>query len=237
MVGQSHAQVQFDTTVQRVISSGGSTASVPWGTVDYTIGEAIITSDTTSSPFSSVKWLTQGFQQPAGSGLIIKVVGVNATCIGGRNGSASIAIRSASGLTKCSWNGGGFDTKFLFDSIPAGTYSYTVKDDRFSISGTVTIAEDSHDCDSLVKFYHGITVNGDGINDKWIIDGIENFPENSVAIFNRWGDEVWSCKNYDNESRVWEGTNKSGAQLPDGTYFYIFGDNKRQHKGWIELSH
>jgi gliding motility-associated-like protein len=91
------------------------------------------------------------------------------------------------------------------------------------------------DEDCLV-FYNVITPNGDGLNDKWIIDCIENFPENKVVIFNIWGDQIDSFVNYDNVSQVWMGTQKDGRRLPDGTYYYIVTiKNGGHYCGWILL--
>ncbi|MBN7817703.1 T9SS type B sorting domain-containing protein, partial [Algoriphagus pacificus] len=57
------------------------------------------------------------------------------------------------------------------------------------------------------------TPNGDGINDFWIIEGLnEIFPTNQLLIVNRWGVEVFKATNYQNN---WNGSNLNG-----GTYFY-----------------
>ena len=66
-----------------------------------------------------------------------------------------------------------------------------------------------------------ITPNGDGTNDGWFIDGIEKFPDNTVLIFNRWGDKVKSFEHYNNSSQIWKGDNFKYEPLPDGTYYYI----------------
>jgi len=42
-----------------------------------------------------------------------------------------------------------------------------------------------------------ITPNGDGLNDLFVIRNVEDFPNASLAIFNRWGQEVFSSKSYD----------------------------------------
>jgi gliding motility-associated-like protein len=79
-----------------------------------------------------------------------------------------------------------------------------------------------------------ITPNGDGFNDRWIIEGIEEFQNNSITIFNRWGDEINSFEGYDNASRVWNGTNVRNERVPDGTYFYILKiRNVGDYTGWI----
>jgi gliding motility-associated-like protein len=38
-----------------------------------------------------------------------------------------------------------------------------------------------------------------------------------VKVYNRWGKEVYSNKDYDN---LWDGTS-NGNQLPEGAYYYI----------------
>ncbi|GIV33429.1 MAG: hypothetical protein KatS3mg031_0964 [Chitinophagales bacterium] len=63
-----------------------------------------------------------------------------------------------------------------------------------------------------------ITPNGDGINDVWRITELQEvFPDNEVIIVNRWGDEVFRKKGYQND---WDGTYRN-KKLPDGTYYYV----------------
>lgn len=68
------------------------------------------------------------------------------------------------------------------------------------------------------------TPNGDGLNDTFVIEGIETSPENELSIYNRWGVEVFRQKNYDNSfagqsnGRV---TINESRQLPEGTYYYV----------------
>ncbi|WP_339870323.1 isopeptide-forming domain-containing fimbrial protein, partial [uncultured Algoriphagus sp.] len=59
------------------------------------------------------------------------------------------------------------------------------------------------------------TPNGDGINDAWVIKGLQEFfQQNELLIVNRWGVEVYRMDNYQND---WDGDNLNG-----GTYFYQF---------------
>jgi gliding motility-associated-like protein len=90
--------------------------------------------------------------------------------------------------------------------------------------------------DSCIVIHNVITPNGDGLNDTWIIDCIETFPDNSVQIFNRWGDMVNSFDRYDNTNYVWKRTNKKGKLLPDGTYYYVLQiKNVKTRTGWVLL--
>ena len=87
-----------------------------------------------------------------------------------------------------------------------------------------------------LKFYSGFTPNKDGNNDNWQIDGITKFPNNTVSIFNRWGEKVWHTTKYDNIEVVWDGTSYMGQLLPDATYFYVIEADGKTYKGWVELT-
>jgi gliding motility-associated-like protein len=91
-----------------------------------------------------------------------------------------------------------------------------------------------------------ISPNGDGKNDTWIITGIEDYPNNEVKIFNRYGKLVYETKSYAN---TWGGkssvgyifkTGESDNILPDGTYYYqlildIDGNNSENYNGIIQI--
>lgn len=73
-----------------------------------------------------------------------------------------------------------------------------------------------------IKFPDGITPNGDGKNDVWIIDFIEQFPNNVVEIYNRWGELLFHADGYQQD---WNGT-YNGEELPIGTYYYVIELNE-----------
>ncbi|RLD85880.1 MAG: hypothetical protein DRJ02_09575, partial [Bacteroidetes bacterium] len=131
-----------------------------------------------------------------------------------------------------------------------GTLTYTPNENfagddvlRYSICD----AEQTNLCDSAyvyiyvevedLIFYNTLTPNGDGVNDKWIIDGIQFYPENKVFLFNRWGDEINFLEHYDNSSVYWDGKSKHDKVLPDGTYYYVFYIKiegvERTFTGWV----
>ncbi len=84
--------------------------------------------------------------------------------------------------------------------------------------------------------YNGISPNADGVNDIFKIKGIEKYPDNTLLIYNRWGDKIREFAGYNNTSRSWDGKNENGKPLPNGTYFYILDvKNVGVLKGWIYI--
>ena len=59
--------------------------------------------------------------------------------------------------------------------------------------------------------------NGDGINETWVIQYLNSYPNVDVAIFNRYGQSVFHSSGY---GKNWDGT-YNGKVLPVGTYYYI----------------
>lgn len=117
---------------------------------------------------------------------------------------------------------------------PTVNTTYTVTGVGFGCTTIDTVTVDISN--GTLVFYTGITPNGDGSNDTWVIDNIELYPNNTVAIFNRWGIQVWSGNNYNNSSVVWKGDNSSGQPLPDATYYYVAKVNGTTYKGWVQLT-
>jgi gliding motility-associated-like protein len=88
----------------------------------------------------------------------------------------------------------------------------------------------------------GFSPNGDGINDLFVINGLSNTSENSITVFNRWGNRVYYHGNYNN---TWDGyPNIAGTlgkdKLPQGTYYYIIefkGSGQKPITGFIVLEY
>ena len=86
-------------------------------------------------------------------------------------------------------------------------------------------------CDKL-KVFTGFSPNNDGVNDFFMIEGAESLPNNTLTIYNRWGNQVLGTKGYKND---WSGT-WNGSIVPDGTYFYIFNDGEgKTFSGSIQI--
>jgi len=130
--------------------------------------------------------------------------------------------------------------------LESGIYTLTVTNtscSSFSSSNvTVVINDCSTDTSTVLDFNipEGFSPNNDGINDLFVIRGIDRFPANTFTIFNRWGDQIFEASPYKNE---WNGKSSTGIRvggddLPVGTYFYILdlGDGSEIYKGTIYLN-
>ncbi|MEY3843992.1 MAG: hypothetical protein RL293_414 [Bacteroidota bacterium] len=125
-------------------------------------------------------------------------------------------------------------------TIPVGnilSWNWTLADSSFSqsypFSGSYAVPGlyplcltivDEHSCtDSIctnvivvpaeITNINVITSDGDGINDRLAFQYLSFYPENELFIFNRWGQLLYSAKNYDNS---W-----NGSEYEEGTYFYV----------------
>ena len=90
---------------------------------------------------------------------------------------------------------------------------------------------------TVINVNNAFSPNGDGLNETFIIDNIEEYPKNHVYIYNRWGQLLWNKTNYDNSHTVWDGKTQEGVALYSGTYFYIIEvEGQAKLKGWVELT-
>lgn len=90
----------------------------------------------------------------------------------------------------------------------------------------VVTASTSHNCVAIdtitvhvlweLMVPNGFSPNNDGYNDVWFIPAAQ-FVRVDVEVFNRWGEKVYSAKNYKND---WDGKYK-GKPLGIGTYYYV----------------
>lgn len=81
------------------------------------------------------------------------------------------------------------------------------------------------DCPFIIP--NVFTPNGDGKNDQFAVDGVDNYPGSKLVVYNRWGTKVFEHESY-NSGEYWDGRNQ-----PDGVYYYVLYQKKRV-KGTIE---
>jgi gliding motility-associated-like protein len=122
-----------------------------------------------------------------------------------------------------------------FDYCGKDTFTYQIcignKCDTADVF--IDIKCDTSDNGTLV-IYSGFSPNEDNLNDFFTIKGIQNplLKGNVLAIYNRWGNEVYRKTDYDN---TWDGT-WNGHKLADGTYWYILClPDKSTKSGFLEI--
>jgi len=227
-------------------SGGGGTVGASGVEVYYNIGEPI-----TSTINNSNHIITQGFLQPDILGVLdlsITPLFQNESCLNKKDGFISLVLNTSPSSAiqlLYVWSPASIcptQNCTSIDSLIPGAYSVTVLAINSnsiavdSVSFNYVVTASTEPCQ--ISIYNGFTPNGDGLNDSWVIENIENFPVNSVSIFNRWGNKVWTTDNYNNTSNYWDGNNSNGTSLTSGTYFYVIDiDNgKAIKKGWVELT-
>ena len=72
-----------------------------------------------------------------------------------------------------------------------------------------------------------------------MIEGIEDYPENRVTVFNRNGTVVWTGAGYNNGTMAFRGEGAGRNFVSEGTYFYVLelrdGNEWKYEKGWFVL--
>ena len=98
--------------------------------------------------------------------------------------------------------------------IVSAAHDYLIKVTDFcgsEVRDTVKLSV--RDCN--IEIPNIFTPNGDGVNNKFKIIGLNEYPNNKVIIFDRWGKKVKEVTNY-NDENAWD-----GLDADTGTYFYV----------------
>jgi len=123
-----------------------------------------------------------------------------------------ITLTAPPGFVQYTWNG------------QNGTQTYQVSQPQ-----TVTLmVTDTHGCTATQQIVvadqcpniwipNAFTPNGDGINDTWVIEGLDSDPSVLVRVFTRYGTQIYESKGY---GTPWNGE-YGGKKLPAGVYYYI----------------
>ena len=159
------------------------------------------------------------------------------------------ATLNATGGTSFNWSGplgySGTGSSITISSAqPTQTGWYTVvatdANGCTATDSTYLAVENNSDCLLIPTLF---TPDNDGHNDTWEINGLENFEEAEVEIYNRWGNMVYYSSPYLND---WDGTVNRGTTIDDtgrvpvGTYFYIIRLNDAENStfnGYVEVQY
>lgn len=144
---------------------------------------------------------------------------IDVSCAGNEDGSISISASGGAGGYTYDWSTGSIDQ--VISALATGQYTITVTDRigcTIENTFTVGVIDDPRGCLKSIKVFEIFTPNGDGVNDTWVIEGLHNYPDNNIQVFNRWGQLVYEASTYNND---WQGITTDGESLPQGTYYYI----------------
>jgi len=77
----------------------------------------------------------------------------------------------------------------------------------------------------------------DGKHDFLKIQNIEQYPNNKVNIYNRWGDLVYEISGYNNDDVIFTGISNvnNGVKLDNGTYFYAIEAGGKVKTGFFVI--
>lgn len=115
-----------------------------------------------------------------------------------------------------------------------GTLTLNYKDVPFAGSETITleVCDLANNCTRQdftinvvgeIIVYNAISPNGNDMNEVLYLEYVtilEEAKNNTVKIFNRWGEEVYTAVNYNNTTIAFKGISTNGDVLASGTYFY-----------------
>jgi gliding motility-associated-like protein len=119
------------------------------------------------------------------------------------------------------------------EAAPLVTTTYTLSG---GVGGCASSDQVTVTVRPAIRIPNAFTPNGDGRDDTWQIEFIEQFPDNTVTVFNRWGNKIFSAENY-SRANEWRG-DISGQPAPVGTYYYVVvtkGPLGRSYAGSITI--
>lgn len=138
------------------------------------------------------------------------------SCIGNNDGYFEITVTGGTAPYFFDLQGEIFDLPY-FSDLMQGDYFVTIIDNNQCELefGPVMLIDVDELC---LKIPNAITPNSDGINDTWIIEGLEKYPSNIVRVFNRWGQLLYYGEH---GAEPWDGTTLEGNMVPTGNYLYV----------------
>ena len=129
-----------------------------------------------------------------------------------------VQLQAPAGYERYAW----YPTAGLSDPYAADPVASPDKTTTYWL--TVTTPAGCEEADQLIvevvdyPIPNAFTPNGDGLNDRWEIPFLEQYPNCEVAIYNRWGEAVYHSNGY---QQPWEGRLPAQGAAVLGTYTYV----------------
>jgi|GEM_PF-1439575 len=190
------------------------------------LGYSLTRVGTTDNYTTTAALATTSAQQIATTGDANATLKVNGqTAISGTALTVALNATGATTLTTVVTAENGTTTRTFTITVnkPAPTFTAAVVDNKIAITKDGMLEDKPRtvpETEQEINVHQGVSPNGDGINDKFTIDGIGQYPENTVNVMNRNGEVIYQVKGYDNYIKAFDGHDAKGTQLQGGTYFY-----------------
>ncbi|HRH64042.1 MAG TPA: gliding motility-associated C-terminal domain-containing protein, partial [Bacteroidia bacterium] len=105
------------------------------------------------------------------------------------------------------------------------------------LSWTVSNGACAYSADEITISYldlaipNAISPNNDGINDAFVVPGLEYYSDVKFTLFNSWGTIVYESSDYKND---FAGITNSGQKLIDDTYYFVLQiSSDLEYKGYL----
>jgi gliding motility-associated-like protein len=141
---------------------------------------------------------------------------------------ASIIVTATEGTPPYTYSVGGeiWQEDNVFKNYPPDYYLVFVKDKNHCTTERIVYLEEA------IRIPDFFTPNGDGYNDVWEIEGLFNYTNAEVSVFDRFGKLLYQF----NSTGNWNGM-YNGRPLPSDTYWYVieFGNTTPPRKGSVTI--
>jgi gliding motility-associated-like protein len=141
------------------------------------------------------------------------------TCWNTADGTITVSVQGGNEPLTYLWSDPYGQTSATAVELTEDSYSITVTD---SIGCNLTVAAFVDHIEGCLFIADAITPNGDGYNDQWIVGGLQDFPESSVMVYNRYGQLLYSSE--PGEDVHWDGRHNNN-RLPVADYYYVISLN------------
>jgi gliding motility-associated-like protein len=172
--------------------------------------------------------ITDSVEVTGTDSLFIEYQVTHESCNGLADGSIAVSVSGGTGAFTYLWNNG--DTTASISGLEDGMFILEVTDSvGCSSTALVEVKTINVDC---IEIPTAISPNADGVNDVWIIKGLELYPEALIEIYNKWGNLLYSNNSYQND---WDGKYQ-GTDLPAAVYYFIIKlDEETVHTGSLTI--
>jgi len=198
-------------------STGAATTNLPAGTYTITIQDSKNCTTINKTVIVSP------------SALLITAAVKDISCADQEDGEVNVTVSNGTPPYTYLWSNG-FSSPIITD-LDAGVYTVTVTDQKLCTNtADATVNSGTGDC---LFIPNAFSPNSDGVNDRWVLRNIKLFPQNTMQIFNQWGQQLYSAAPY---LEAWDGRH-NGNLLPPATYYYIFsrGDGSASFTGPLTI--